>query len=81
MNQAPQTLYGMKVVVTPDLPKMKLGPGDYITPELRLEIDAWLLGFFGTTNIIEDDAYLISDFLGQVMMNPRTYVRLRRETI
>ncbi len=80
MNQPPQTFYGMKVVVTPDIPKMKLGPGDYITPEFRAEIDVWLLEFFGTTNILEDGVYLTSELMGHVMLNPRTYSELKRAT-
>lgn len=70
---------GMAVIVTPDLPKMKLAPGDYITPEYRAEVNAWLLAFFGTVNIIPDGESRISELLGQVWMNPRTYRELCRQ--
>lgn len=68
---------GMKVFVTPDLPKMKLASGDYVTPEFRAEIDAWLLTFFGTTNTVPDDEARVSQAFGQIWLNPRTYDRLR----
>ena len=70
-------IYGMKIIVTPDLPKMKLAPGDYITPEFRQEIDAWLLGFFGTNNLLEDGQSIFSQPTNTVFMNPRTCAKLR----
>lgn len=71
----------MKVYVTPDFPKLQLAPGDYVTPEYRKEIDAWLLSFFGTTNVIEDYISLVSQVYGLVSMNPRTYAKLFSESI
>lgn len=74
------TLFGLKVIITPDFPKMVLAPplpwGDYITPECRIEIDAWLLSFFGTVNVIEDGKSWVSQTNQFISMNPRTYAGL-----
>lgn len=75
------TFQGMRVVVTPDQPKMVLSPGDYITPEYRQEIDQWLLGFFGTVNNLEDGQVMASEVMGMVWMNPRTYEKFKRASI
>lgn len=69
---------GLNVIVTPDTPKMKLGAGDYVTPEFRVEIDAWLLSFFGTTNLVPDGQYLVAEKLRQIYMNPRTLVSFKK---
>jgi hypothetical protein len=69
---------GFDVIVTPDLPKMKLAQGDYVTPAFRQEIDEWLLSFFGTTNFITDGNTIVSEVSNKIWMNPRTYVNLRR---
>ena len=70
----------LDVVVSPDLPKMKLGLGDYVTPEFRKEIDDWLLVFFGTYNLIPDDQSFVSQTNNTVWMNPRTYAALKEKT-
>lgn len=71
------TIHGIQVFVTPDLPKMKLAPGDYVTPEFRAEIDIWLLDFFGAHNLLKDGEAVGMPSTGQTWMNPRTYARLR----
>jgi hypothetical protein len=76
MNQ-PQSLYGMKVVVSRDIPKMKLADGDYVTPEFRQEIDAWLLEFFGVTNLLPDGQVLSMQSANSVYMNPRTFAQFK----
>ncbi len=63
--------------VTPDQPKMKLSPGDYVTPAFRAEMDAWLRAFFGTTNALKDGEYIHALIEDAVYMNPRSYDRLR----
>lgn len=68
---------GLKVFVSPDIPKMKLAPGDYVTPAFRADIDAWLLSFFGVTNLMEDGVCTVSETLSSVWMNPRTYAQLK----
>jgi hypothetical protein len=72
------TLYGMRVIVTPDRPKMQLSPRvcEVLAPEFIAETNAWMLRFFGTTNLLNDGAVLVHE--GQSFtMNPRTAARLR----
>lgn len=86
-RQAPGTLAGLDVYIQPDQPKMQLGREpcrlpdgttfDWIKPEDRDRVNAWLRGFFGTTNIIPDGQYLLSQELGFVSMNPRTYLQFK----
>lgn len=68
-------LDGYDIIVTPDLPKMQLSEGCPVTPAFRIEMNEWMLSFFGTTNTVPD---------GQVMMhghsiyvNPRTRAMLK----
>lgn len=76
MNQ-PQSLHGVKVVISHDYPKMKLAEGEYITPKFRQEIDAWLIEFFGMTNLIPDGKMIHIPSTGTVHVNPRTYAQLK----
>lgn len=76
MNQV-QSLFGIKIVIAPDRPKMQLAPGDYVTPEFRKEIDAWLVEFFGMTNLIPDGEILSIPNHGAVHMNPRTFAKVK----
>lgn len=71
----PYRYSGMKVFVLPDHPKMRLGPGDYVTPAFRAEIDAWLLDFFGTTNFLGDGEVIQTPF--GLHMNPHTFYKLK----
>lgn len=75
--QSDRTLFGLKVFIHPDRPKMKLAPGDYVTPAFRQEIDAWLVEFFGYTNLLEDGESIVSEQMGVVFVNPRGYAALR----
>lgn len=75
------SLLGIKVIVTPDIPKMRLSdeviPGEVQWPPgFKAEMDAWLLSFFGTTNILADNEVLGAP--GQVSMNPRTYEKFKQ---
>lgn len=72
-----EKFYGLKVFITPDTPKMKLAPGDYVTPAFREEMDQWLREFFGTTNLIADGSCLMSEAMGTVHMNHRTFVKFK----
>ncbi len=69
---------GVRVHVTPDVPKMKLAPGDYVTEQCRRDTDEWLVRFFGVTNLIADGQVVGSPTKGEVYVNPRTYQRLRQ---
>ena len=70
-------LAGKRVVIKEDGPKMQLGPGNYVTPEFRKEIDLWLLDFFGTTNLMADNQVYHDKIHDLLYMNPRTYYRLK----
>lgn len=69
------TIYGMPVVVTPDYPKMVLSEDVPVSPEFRREINLWMLGFFGTTNTMEDGQVVKA--MNHLYMNPRTYHKVR----
>lgn len=81
--QIPSTIYGQKIYLSQDIPRMTLMP-EIIPgvvgwpPGFKEEIDAWMLGFFGSTNIIDDGQVLQS---GQALhMNQRTYRQLMAAT-
>lgn len=70
-------LSGYKIQISPDRPRMQLAPGDYVTPEFRAEINLWMLGFFGTTNLLKDgQTYVIHDEV--IVCNPRTYAAMEK---
>lgn len=71
------TFLGFRVHVTPDTPKMQLSKDVPVSPDFRKEIDAWLIGFFGYTNILGDDAVLVSEAMGTIHCNPRNYAQIR----
>lgn len=58
---------------------MKLAPGDYVTPAYRAEIDAWLLTFFGTANLLSDGKVTVMESIGKAWMNPRTYAQFKNQ--
>jgi len=73
----PQTLYGLRVAICAELPKMKLAPGNYVTPAYRAEIDAWLVDFFGTTPLLPDGQ--VVRFGDIISMNLRTFIKVKKE--
>ncbi len=81
-------LCGLAVFISPDLPRRTLPdevmPGIPWPDGFKAKMDAWMLDFFGTTNLIEDNAALKSrnPFSGQgtIHVNPRTYARLVEAT-
>lgn len=79
-TQAPMTMYGFKVYVQPDHPKMQLGEPvkEFLTPEQIADHNAWMLDFFGFTNSMKDGQYVVSEVFQFVSMNPRTYEQFRR---
>ena len=70
------SLYGVRVVVTPDTPRMQLSEDCPVTPEFRAEMNAWMLGFFGVTNTVEDNQVLHDKVHDVIYMNPRTVARV-----
>lgn len=84
----PQACFGLRVIVTPDQPRVQLGTkpcitkyGDeveWIRAAARAEVNAWARAFFGLMNILKDGDYVIADKAGFVSMNPRTYEQFRQ---
>ena len=70
-------LMGLKVLISPDTPKLQLSEGCPVTPAFRIEMNAWMREFFGEWNLIEDGQCL-HDRLNHILhMNPRTWDRVR----
>ena len=80
MTTIPQTLFGMRIQISPDVPKMTLSKDVPVSPEFRVEIDKWMLGFFGTTNIVPDGQALVMHHMNCVVMNERMYLQVRAAT-
>lgn len=74
--------HGYRIVVTPDRPKMQLSARvcEVLTPAQIEDHNAWMLRFFGVTNMLSDGASMVIDMTRNVLMNPRTYEQLRKAT-
>lgn len=69
-------LYGLRVVVHPDVPKMQLSLDCPVTDEYRKDTNAWMIRFFGMTNLISNGSvYRMGDTL---TMNPRTWEQIKK---
>jgi hypothetical protein len=68
-------LNGFDIIVTPDIPKMQLSEDCPVTPELRIEVNLWMIEFFGTTNIVPDGQILSSG--RSIYVNPRARAMLK----
>lgn len=79
-------LLGIKIIVSPDIPKIQLSDGadlaagDYVTPQCRAETNAWVLGFFGTTNMLNDGETICSCIGPTSWMNSRTFEQFKKAT-
>ena len=76
----PNTIFGMKVVISPNRPRYVLPeeiiPGVPWKPGFRDEINKWSLEFLGTTNVLpKGEAYIINN--NTVMLRPEDAVKLR----
>lgn len=75
------SFYGLKVHVSHDHAKRKL-PDEVIPgvipwpPGFKDEMDAWLLSFFGTVNLIKDGDVIKTPY--GLHMNPRTLEQLEK---
>lgn len=79
----PLTFYGMRIVITQDRPKMQLSEDCPVTPEFRVEMNKWMLDFFGVDNLVPDGQVLKqtdpNNMLRSVAyMNERTYIQLQK---
>jgi hypothetical protein len=75
-----RTFQGMKIVISPDYPKMTLSeeliPGIVPWPPgFKKEMDDWMLSFFGTANLLKDDIVIYTS--NTIYTNPRSYVKLK----
>lgn len=81
MTHEPMTFGGLKIVICEDqiIPKMQLSEDCPVTPDFRVEMNAWMREFFGVTreNIVPDGETFLMEQLGEVYMNPRTYQAFR----
>lgn len=69
-------LYGIRVVVTPDAPRMQLSEDCPVTPDFRAEMNAWMVGFFGVVNTLKDNEVMHDKINDVIYMNPRTQARV-----
>lgn len=76
------TIFGLKVIVTQDHPKMQLSDRvkEVLTPEMIADHNAWMREFFGASNLCKDGAYIIMEYGNSVLMNPRTLARIQEAT-
>jgi hypothetical protein len=70
-------LFGFNICVTPDHPKRTLAEDVPVSPEFRIEINLWMLGFFGTYNLLDDGQYIHQPNEGVLYTNPRTLAQLK----
>lgn len=75
---APRSLFGMKVVESPDRPRYTLPeeivPGVPWPPGFRDEINRWSVSFLGTTNVMPRGiTYVLGD---TIVMRPNDVVNL-----
>lgn len=79
-RSSPETCFGLKVFISPDVPKMQLSARvkEVLSPECISETNAWMLGFFGTENALDDGQVITSQMFGFIQMNPRTYREFRK---
>jgi len=75
MTTQTASIFGNLVYVTSDVPKMKLSADCPVSQEFRIEMDAWLLEFFGTSNVFEDGK--VVETAHALHMNPRTLAQLK----
>lgn len=67
-------LDGYALVIVPDVPKMQLSKRvcEYLSPAFIAETNAWMLDFFGTTNMLPDGQAIVVNN-ESLLMNRRTY--------
>lgn len=76
-SYVPYTLYGMAVHIVPDTPKIILSKDVPVSEDFRIEMDRWMLEFFGITNLL-DDGQVIAVGNEAMLMNQRTYRQLKQ---
>lgn len=69
---------GYKVVVAGSYPKMTLSEKVPVTPEFRVEINAWMQEFFGMVCLVERGQVIVSETQGIMFVHPADYMDLKR---
>jgi hypothetical protein len=69
-------LNGYRIIVTSDMPKMRLAADVMVSPDFRKEINDWMAKFFGHYNTLEDGQVMVVEHLNVVYTNPRTFAEL-----
>lgn len=64
-------------------PKMQLSEGCPVTPEFRVEMNAWMREFFGAevSNLLPDGQTYHMVATGELYMNRRTFAQLKKASI
>lgn len=76
-DQPPVFLGGVALYVLPDTPRMQLSPECPVTEDFRAEMNAWMVDFFGTTNVLRDGHIYIDMGTKRHYCNPRTLAALQ----
>jgi hypothetical protein len=69
-------LNGLKMVKAPLYPKMTLAKDVMVSPQFREEINAWMLGFFGTTCLLERGTSWVLEHQGTIVLHPDDYAAI-----
>ena len=72
-----QTIFGMKIIKAAEYPKMTLAEDVTVSPEFRKEINAWMLGFFGTTSLVKRGEVIVMQEQGTAIVHPDDYYQLK----
>lgn len=70
-------LYGLKVLIAQDRPKMQLAADVTVTPEFRKEMNKWMTEFFGVECLVPDNQVIFMKHLGVCFVNKRTFEQLK----
>lgn len=75
-TMAPDLLYGLRVLVHPDVPKTQLSLDCPVIDEYRKDTNAWMIRFFGMANLIPDGSVYRTG--NTLTMNQRTWEQIKR---
>lgn len=72
----PQFWGGYRVVLSKDKPVRQLALDVPVSDDMRAKTNAWMIEFFGTTNLMPDGQVMVLDEGKAMWMNPRTWAAL-----
>lgn len=74
----PLTIYGLSVFVNDTRSANRTLAKDVpVSPEFRIEVDKWMLEFFGSTPLIPDGTVYHDQINQRVYCNATTYAQIR----